>query len=268
MAVTAELKIYPGATFSATDMAIYMEHVLPNSVGILTGCKLTKVDASTINIESGYCYVRGRLLKVNGGSLAIPMPTSETKYSVVVQFSLSTGVCEVKAGTSFSGSGANLNAVNGTEFITLGWVWSGSAGITTIKSRYLIDNPKNYAKIMGTAVSGAPTKITAAGTRYELYEVSLRPGLYLLCGYANFGGVTNGVGVSSVGLWDVASNSGIGAVTTQHTTNNTISLVAYNILNITDAEMDRSETKKYRVYVSSSTANRTISAGLWAQPIN
>jgi hypothetical protein len=75
MAVNGELLVYPGQELTPQDFAMMMERISVIRSGILNGCEVTFEEnesgekTSILNIEKGYVFVRGRLIKVNKGTL-------------------------------------------------------------------------------------------------------------------------------------------------------------------------------------------------------
>lgn len=71
MAVNGELLVYPGQELTPQDFAIMMERISVIRSGILSGCTIafSETESNQLNVEGGYVFVKGRLLKVEAGTL-------------------------------------------------------------------------------------------------------------------------------------------------------------------------------------------------------
>ena len=92
MAVNGELLVYPGQELTPQDFAIMMERISVIRSGILSGCTITfsETEENTLNVAEGYVFVRGRLVKVNAGTLdTSSLSSSVTTWYVYARLHLS-----------------------------------------------------------------------------------------------------------------------------------------------------------------------------------
>lgn len=89
MAVSSTLLTYPGASFTPQDFAIMLERVSIVKTGIMYGCNVTALGTNSVSVAEGWVAVRGRLVKVETGSLNFALPSSgSATYYVLVKIDL------------------------------------------------------------------------------------------------------------------------------------------------------------------------------------
>ena len=72
MAVNGEILVYPGQELTPQDFAIMMERISVIGSGIVKGCTVafSETASNTINVGEGYVLVRGRLARIETGTLS------------------------------------------------------------------------------------------------------------------------------------------------------------------------------------------------------
>lgn len=89
MAVASTLLTFPGSHFTPQDFAIMLERVSTVKTGIMYGCKVTQLGSNSVSVAEGWVAVRGRLVKVESGSLTFALPSSgSATYYVLVKVDL------------------------------------------------------------------------------------------------------------------------------------------------------------------------------------
>ena len=90
MAVGSDLLTYPEHSLSPQDFSIMLERATIIKTGILYGTSTTKASSNTVNVSDGWVAVRGRLVKIESGSLTFSLPASgEVIYYALVKVDLS-----------------------------------------------------------------------------------------------------------------------------------------------------------------------------------
>lgn len=71
MAVNGNLLVYPGQELTPQDFAIMMERISVIRSGIISGCEVSfdENEPSILNVKEGYVFIRGRLVRINIGTL-------------------------------------------------------------------------------------------------------------------------------------------------------------------------------------------------------
>ena len=91
MAVNGELLVYPGQELTPQDFAIMMERISVIQSGILSGCTIafSETASNTLNVAAGYVFIKGRLVKVNEGTLdTSSLSASATSWFVYAELHL------------------------------------------------------------------------------------------------------------------------------------------------------------------------------------
>lgn len=89
MAVASTLLTFPGSHFTPQDFAIMLERVSIVKTGIMYGCKVTQLGTNSVSVAEGWVAVRGRLIKIEAGSLTFALPSSgSATYYVLVKVDL------------------------------------------------------------------------------------------------------------------------------------------------------------------------------------
>lgn len=89
MAVGSTLLTFPGATFTPQDFSIMLERVSVVKTGILFGCKVEALSTNSVSVAEGWYAVRGRLIKIQNGSLSFSLPASgSATYYILVKVDL------------------------------------------------------------------------------------------------------------------------------------------------------------------------------------
>jgi len=89
MAVASTLLTFPGSHFTPQDFSIMLERVSTIKTGILHGCKVTVAGTNSVNVAEGWVAVRGRLAKIETGTLSFALPSSgSATYYVLVRVDL------------------------------------------------------------------------------------------------------------------------------------------------------------------------------------
>lgn len=103
MAVTANLKVYGGATMTAQDFALTMEQLTPSASGLVYGCAVSLSGTTTLNVAAGWAIVHGRIVQILAGSETITLPSSGTQRGqlyIKVDLSNTTTPCTVEHETA------------------------------------------------------------------------------------------------------------------------------------------------------------------------
>ena len=89
MAVGSDLLTYPGHTLTPQDFSIMLERATVIKTGILHGAAVTKSSSNVVNVTEGWVAVRGRLVKVEAGTLEFVLPASgSVDYYALVKVNL------------------------------------------------------------------------------------------------------------------------------------------------------------------------------------
>jgi hypothetical protein len=133
MAVNGELLVYPGQELTPQDFAIMMERISVIRSGILSGCTITfsETESNTLNVAEGYAFVRGRLVKVNAGTLDTSnLSTSATSWFVYVRLHINPDVPPVDICTVYA---TDTEPTDATETFNEGGDGIAYATLATIK---------------------------------------------------------------------------------------------------------------------------------------
>ena len=138
MAVATSLLTYPEATFTPQDFSIMLDRVSVIKTGILYGCQVEQVELTnnTVKVPEGWVTVRGRLVKVEEGTLSFALPASGevTKYVLIaVDLSNTTTpvVCDIYTEVPDDET-ADFNFENGCAYCVLATIVASPTGITTL----------------------------------------------------------------------------------------------------------------------------------------
>ncbi len=94
MAVTAEIKVFPGKEMKALDMAEALEGAFVTYYCILQGCEVS-LNNGKLNVTSGSIIIKGRVAAVTGGEIdEYPSVSSTSTLHLLA-------VCDLAADTPF-----------------------------------------------------------------------------------------------------------------------------------------------------------------------
>lgn len=89
MEVGSTLLTFPDANFTPQDFSIMLERISAIKTGILHGCVVTPLGTNSVSVAEGWVAVRGRLVKVEEGSLTFALPaTGSMTYYVLLKVDL------------------------------------------------------------------------------------------------------------------------------------------------------------------------------------
>lgn len=134
MAVGSDLLTYPGHTVTPQDFSIMLERATVIKTGILHGAAVTKNSSNTVNVSEGWVAVRGRLVKVETGTLEFVLPASgEVTYYALVKVDLANteapAVVYISNGLPEDES-ADFNYSNGVAYCQLAKIVATSLDCT------------------------------------------------------------------------------------------------------------------------------------------
>ncbi len=98
MAVGCELLTYPGHNFTPQDFSIMLDRVSIIKTGIIRGCRVSIAEGTTntLNVSDGWVAVRGRLVKIQNGSISFQLPaTGSVTYYLLVKVDLANTAAPV-----------------------------------------------------------------------------------------------------------------------------------------------------------------------------
>lgn len=131
MAVTADIKVFPGKELKAVDMAEVLDACSIANGGIIQGCAITyNQQAQTLSMGSGYILIKGRLAAITGGTIdEYPTLSAESDCRLLA-------VCDLTSVTPFyirlfssaeydsisarAAAASDFNVENGVAFVVLG----------------------------------------------------------------------------------------------------------------------------------------------------
>lgn len=127
--------VYPGEEMTAQDFAMLIERVTPEVSGVLYGCTPTRQDSSTLHISAGWAVVRGRLVKITAGNIAVTLPSSGsgTRY-IVLKVDLANDVTptEIDIETYVPSDLPDFNVDALQAYLSLGSFTVSTSGISGI----------------------------------------------------------------------------------------------------------------------------------------
>lgn len=171
MAVSAELKVYPAAEITAQDFAIMMEHITPDISGVLYGCGVTIQDSNTIHVNAGWALVRGRLVKINEGTLDVTLPSSGsgTRYVILtVNLDNNTSPTSVSIMDSVPSDTTNFNVVSGSAYLELASFTVSSTRASSMKTATAMHVVSNKTYHTTVSFKYGPNK--SGGCTINLYR--------------------------------------------------------------------------------------------------
>lgn len=123
---SVDIKVYHGKTMTAQDFALTLEHLSPVPKGIITGCSVTMINGSTLNITAGWCLLRGRIIAITTGDIGVRLLSEgspKTQYLVIrVNLANATGTygpIELQVLDSIPADDANFNENTGIAYLKL-----------------------------------------------------------------------------------------------------------------------------------------------------
>ena len=218
MAVKTDILVYSGKEITAQDFAILTEHITPQSSGVLYGCTVTSTNSSTIHVTSGWCVIRGRLIRVEEGDIEITIPSSETSTQFVVicaDLSNDTTPCELYISPYVPDDSLDFNISHGQAYLKLAGFVLKPTGISDISNfegmpatenavsrsnwsnyqwyhRYIVNSP-NTAR-------GTGQWINFTGSNISVPKTALQKGMYLVNYAVDIVGSSPSLGVATVRL--------------------------------------------------------------------
>lgn len=138
MAVSCELLTYPDHTFTPQDFSIMLERVSMVKTGIMSGCEVAAVIGSTnqVSVSAGWVAVRGRLVKLESGTLSFTLPQTgtATRYVLVtVNLENTSSPATVTVENSMpSDETTYFNEQNGKAYCVLATIDTSTLNITQI----------------------------------------------------------------------------------------------------------------------------------------
>ena len=136
MAINATLLTYPEATLTPQDFSIMLDKISVIPSGIMYGCAGTVQDQSTVKFAEGWVAVRGRLVKIDEGTVSFVLPASGTAtYYVYVKVDLSNSVLPasiVSLTEAPSDETSTFNYTNGKAYCLLATVTMSPIQITQV----------------------------------------------------------------------------------------------------------------------------------------
>ena len=134
--MSVSVKVFTNVQMASTDFAILMDAIVPypNGKGVLTGCQISRSDASTLAITEGWAIVRGRLVHITAGTISVTHPqTSATKHVVLkVVLSNSDNPGQLTIEDSVGEDSANFNQSLGTAYLELATFTVGTSDISDV----------------------------------------------------------------------------------------------------------------------------------------
>ena len=151
MAVGCELLTYPGHNFTPQDFSIMLDRVSIIKTGIVKGCNVSIAEGTTntLNVVEGWVAVRGRLVKVQNGTISFQLPASgSATYYLLLKVNLSNTAFPATVyitDTMPSDETEDFNLNNGNAYCVLATVITDPLQVTQIL------NP-DYGTLVHTAL--------------------------------------------------------------------------------------------------------------------
>lgn len=186
MPATASLKVYPGAVITATDFAALTDSLAGDVSYIISGCAGSKINNTTIRIDSGYINLRGRLIYITGGDYVTPLATSGSTTMtgrIYCKCDLGNGSVEVLNQTPSTSPApltddANFNLSNGVAYLILVTYDVSTTTITDVRTNsatrnFAVKNHASTTQVFGLGdtekyghtkvITQVSTQVTGAG---------------------------------------------------------------------------------------------------------
>lgn len=218
MAVNTDILVYSAKELTAQDFAILTEHITPQSSGVLQGCTVTAKGSSTIHVSSGWCVVRGRLIRVEEGDIEVTIPSSGTSTQFVVvcvDLSNDSMPCELYISPYVPDDSTDFNVSFGQAYLKIAGFILTTSGITTVnnfdtmssaESAVSRSNWSNYQwyhhYIVNTPATarGAGQWTNFTGSNISVPKSALSKGMYLVNYTVNIVGSSPTLGAATVRL--------------------------------------------------------------------
>lgn len=142
MAVTVHNTTFTGEAFTPLDFAVLIEHLCGHGSGILYGCEVKKTSDTAISVGEGWCLVKGRLIRVDGGSMNIALASSGTltRYiRIKVDLSNASGSAVCENADSRGTDSSNFNVDKGVAYVTLATLSISNIAITSVTNEKLME---------------------------------------------------------------------------------------------------------------------------------
>ena len=180
MAVSAALLTYPEASFSPQDFSIMLERVSVIKTGILYGCSVTANGTSAVNVSDGWVAIRGRLVKIEQGSLDFQLPASGTvtRYVLVtIDLANTAAPAKCEVANSVPSDTEDFNYVNGKAYFSLAELTITTTGITVIDSPVIVDPFIEYISTVTMEASGWSNNVYSFESTYPstTYDIEIEP---------------------------------------------------------------------------------------------
>lgn len=151
MAVATSLLTYPEATFTPQDFSIMLDRVSVIKTGILYGCTVEQVELTnnTIKVSAGWVTVRGRLVKLEEGtiSFALPQTGTVTKYVIVgvnLENTMAPSSCDIYDAKPTDETD-DFNFENGKAYCVLATIEADTTGITNVSASPVPERGTEFA---------------------------------------------------------------------------------------------------------------------------
>ena len=136
MAVGTTLTIYPEAEMTHQDFAITLERVSKIKSGIVSGCSVSVNGTNSLVVSHGWLIVRGRIIRVNDGSLTVPLISSGTKSSYLaatVDLSNSDAPSVISILDTVPADDADFNENNGRAYLVIANLTITPTSVTAVQ---------------------------------------------------------------------------------------------------------------------------------------
>ena len=165
MAVNTEVVIYPGKRTESKEFALLMEKITTQASGILYGCAVSLQNGVTIDVTAGWCVIRGRLIRVDAGSMTVELPQSGTvTYNLVLKIELSNTANPTTTyfTTETPSDSSDFNMSDGNAYLILGTVTASTTEIIEVTSSTLMPDASSLIgsiDALNTTVAAHTTKL-------------------------------------------------------------------------------------------------------------
>lgn len=176
--IISNIKVYTGAEMTAQDFAILMEKVAPTTSGVLYGCTVSIKNSSTLHITTGWCLLKGRVVRIEEGDLTATLPGSGTitRYLVLtVDLANSSAPATVTLEASVGTDTTNFNIQSGQAYLSLGKITMGTSGISSVDETPVAISGGNgeFTKYTISTSSWSSGTTTIDGTAYYTYSINV-----------------------------------------------------------------------------------------------
>lgn len=176
--MNAKIKVYTGTEMTAQDFAMLIEKVTPTKSGILYGCGVTKKNSTNLHISSGWCIVRGRIVRIDEGDIPVQLPGSGsiTRYLVLtVDLANGANPATVTVEASVGTDTTNFNVLSGQAYLSLAKLNISSGAIETITDMPVAISGASgdFARYTISTNTWSSGTTTVDGIAYYTYTIDL-----------------------------------------------------------------------------------------------